>query len=298
MWNAEKAPGVVGRGPQAAASAPQRRVAGGAARYAACVALVSSLGVAACESSTDATGMLPPVVVGMSQSAAPYYSSQELTIYWVQTPVSLPVKSGTGKEPNVSPYPSAPYLLNTDYTLQVNYTVTNLDNTQHNVWLTMNPWNQFVRYYPGITVVSQDETEPNLPGTERAFVLEPLQRVEGQFTTDDMNDLATKLAIGMAIMVKPLGMNAPYSQATLLNHDFSTQFRVNDGDPLLTPYIPKIIAGLTGFDLGIQSYEQMNVAIEVTMELIDNSNGKLLAPGEPGKPVGPPGTMLKVPGAM
>jgi len=303
MWNAENGfPDVVLR-PQAAASTPQVRRVRGMARYAACVVFVTASGVAACQSSTDASGVIPPVVVAMSSTAAPYYESQELTIYWEQTPVSLPVKTGTGTEANVQPYPSAPYLLASDYLLQVNYTVTNLDNTSHDVWLTMNPWNQFVRYYPGVTVVSDDETEPNLPGMERPFVLPALARVQGTFTSDDMNDLATKLDIAMNIIVKPLPMNAPYSQGELLNHDFNVQYRTNDGDPLMTPFIPSVIAGLTGFDLGIQTYEQMNVAVEVTLELIDNSagpsapDGKFITPA-PTTPAPPPGTILKIPGAM
>jgi hypothetical protein len=42
----------------------------------------------------------------------------------------------------------------------------------------------------------------------------------------------------------------------------------------------------------------MNVTIEITMQIIDNSNGKLIPPGESGTPVGPPSTLLKVPGAV
>jgi hypothetical protein len=303
MQNAENDHKDVVLRPQLAASTPHGRKLRGKARYAACVVFMTGLGVTACESSTDATGTEAPVVVGMSSSDAPYYSSANLTIYWAQTPVSLPVKAGAGKEPNVKPYPTSPYLLASDYQLQVNFTVTNLDNTTHTVWVTMDPWNQFVRYYPGITVVSDDETEPNLPGMERPIVLEPMARVQGVFTTDDMNDLATKLAIAMDIMSKPLPMNAPYDQATLLNHDFNIQYRTNDGDPLMLPYIPSVIAGLTGFDLGLQSYEQMNVALEITLQLVDNWPGPtnldpLIATGEKATPVGPPGTMLKIPGAV
>src|ERR1700722_10509608 len=157
MWNAENGSRDVGFCPQDAASTPQGGKRRGRARSAACLVFVTAVGVAACQGSTDASGVITPVVLGMSSSAAPYYASTNLTIYWEQTPVSLPVKTGTGMEANVQPYPAAPYLLASDYLLQVNYTVTNLDKTSHDVWLTMNPWNQFVRYYPGVTVVSNDE---------------------------------------------------------------------------------------------------------------------------------------------
>jgi hypothetical protein len=297
MRDADNGLSPVAYGPQAAASTPQL-TARGKGRYVICLAFATALGLVACEGSTDATGEINPVVVSMSSTAAPYYSDAELTIYWSETPVSLPVKKGTGTEANVSPYPASPYLLTTDYQLQVNYTVTNLDNQENTVWVTMNPWNQFVRYYPGVTIVSDDETEPNLPGTERATVLPPMGRVQGTFTTDDMTDLATKLDIAMDIMSHTFGADATYGQATLLNHDFDDQFRVNDGDQLMAPYIPTVLAGMTGFDLGVLSYGQMNVALEIDLQLVDNSNGKLIAPGQPGTPVGPPPELLKVPGAV
>ena len=148
MQNADIDRSPVVSHPHDAGSTPQRAPRTGRARYAFGVVFGAALSLAACESSTDATGVIPPVVLGMSSTAAPYYTSANLTIYWEQVPVSLPVRKGTGKEANVSPYPSSPYLLASDYLLQVNYTVTNLDKTAHNVWVTLDPWNQFVRYYP------------------------------------------------------------------------------------------------------------------------------------------------------
>jgi hypothetical protein len=307
MRNAESDLSRGATAPHAVGSCPQSTLSRGRVRYAVCLGFATVAGVllvAGCEGSTNATGELAPVVVSMSSTAAPYYSSEELTIYWEEMPVSLPVKKGTGMEANAAPYPSAPYLLTGDYQLQINYTVTNLDNVENAVWVTMNPWNQFVRYDPGVTIVSDDETEPNLPGTSRPIVLPAKGRVQGSFTTDDMTDLATKLDIAMDIMTHTFGMDAPYPAATLVQHDFDDQFRVNDGDALMAPYIPKLLAGMTGFDLGILSYYQADVALEIQMQLIDNSEstqyptGKFIAPGQTGTPVGLPPVDLKVPGSV
>jgi hypothetical protein len=308
MRNAEIGLSREAFGPQGVGLPPHCPRPAGAFRYAICLGVataVTGLTVAGCESSTDATGVIAPVVVSMSSTAAPYYSSEELTIYWEEKDVTLPVKKGTGMEQNSAPYPSSPYLLTSDYLLQVDYTVTNLDNVENAVWVTMNPWNQFVSYYPGVTVVSDDETEPNLPGTERAVVLPAMSRVQGTFTTDDMTDLATKLDIAMNIMVKgPTGAASQYDQATLINHDFDDEYRVNDNDPLMTPYIPSIVAGMTGFTLGILSYSSANVALEINIQLTDNSasstypDGKFIAPGQTGTPAGVPPQELKIPGAV
>jgi len=298
MLNAESCARRVVSRPHDVASPPQTRPTRGMAKCAGCLVFVTAIGVAACESSTDATGIIAPVDVGMTSTVSPYYTDGNLTLYWEQRPVSLPIRKGTGKEKVVSPYPASPYVLSSDYELEVNYTVSNLDNQGHTAWITVDPWNQFVQYDPGITIVSDDETEPNLTGLETPVVLNPMSRIQGTFTSDDMSDLATKLAIAMAIMKTPVNPMATFSQATLLNHDFDTQYRTNDGDPLMSPFIPSVIAGLTGFNIGIESYEPMNVAIEITMQIIDNSNGKLIPPGESGTPVGPPSTLLKVPGAV
>jgi hypothetical protein len=298
MLNAENSTARVVSRPHDEASAPHSRDGGRAAKCAACLLFAMAMGVGACESSTNATGIVAPLDVGMTSTVAPYYTDGNLTIYWEQKPVSLPVREGTGTEKNVSPYPAAPYVLSSDYQLEINYTVSNLDTQEHDVWVTVDPWNQFVQYDPGVTIVSDDETEPNLAGLATPVVLPAMSRVQGTFTADDTHDLAAKLAIAMAIMKQPVNPMATYSQATLLNHDFDTQYRTNDGDPLMAPYIPSVIAGLTGFNLGLQSYEQMNVAIEVTMQIVDNSGGKLIPPGESGTPVGPPATHLKVPGSV
>ncbi len=264
----------------------------------ACVVFVTAIGVGACESSTNATGVIAPVDVGMTSTVAPYYTDDELTIYWEQKPVSLPIRKGTGKGEVVSPYPAAPYILSSDYQLEINYTVSNLDAQDHSVWVTVDPWNEFVQYDPGVSIVSDDETEPNLTGLATPLVVPAMSRRQGTFTPDDMSDLATKLAIAMAIMKAPVDPMAMYSQATLLNHDFDIHYRTNQPDPLLTSYIPSVIAGLTGFNLGIESYDQMNVTIEITMQIVDNSDGKLIPPGESGTPMGPPATLLKVPGSV
>jgi hypothetical protein len=308
MRNAERGLSRGALGPQGVGLTPQSVRPASRSRYAICLGLATAatlLTAAGCESSTDATGAIAPVVVSMSSTAAPYYSSDELTIYWEQTPVTLPVRKGTGMEPNVSPYPSSPYLLTSDYLLQVNYTVTNLDNVSNNVWVTMNPWNQFVRYYPGITVVSDDETEPNWSGIWLPVVLPPMGRVQGTFTSADMTALATQLDVAMSIIIKgPIGDASGYTVADLINNDFANEFGYAGGDQLMQPYTPSVLAGMTGFDLGIQSNSPMNVALEIEIQLTDNSqsstypDGKFIPPGQTGTPAGEPAEELKIPGAV
>ncbi len=54
----------------------------------------------------------------------------------------------------------------------------------------------------------------------------------------------------------------------LINHVFNVQNR-SYNDVLVKQYIPPVIAGLTGFDLGLRTYEPANVAIEIVIEIVD-----------------------------
>jgi hypothetical protein len=260
-----------------------------------------ALVVGGCESA-DSAQVTAPYVVALGQSETPSYSDAELTLYESQVPVPFPIRAPTSAEmaklpATVTPYQHYPYLLDSDETIEVEYTITNLDNQSHAVWLLIDPWNEFVRYRPGVTVVSDDETEPNLSGIEQAFILGPLERTQGNIVSQTMSTLALKLDTAMAINEATFPPMAAYGAGTLLNHDFNVQNTPNSSDPLLGPYIPTVVAGLTGFDLGLQSYEPVNVAIEVTVTVIDTGSGKVMPPGTTTGLIGAPPVFLRFPGS-
>src|SRR5262249_40178781 len=86
------------------------------------------------------------------------------------------------------------------------------------------------------------------------------------------------------------------------NHAFEWQNR-SYNDPLVAPYIPKIVAGLTGLDIGFRTYGRPNcqapdpmgggnqqgcapkIAIEVEVELVDKAGDRLRKPGDDNKPL-------------
>jgi hypothetical protein len=257
--------------------------------------------VPGCEAASDAQ-VTAPFAVAIGVNEMPSYSDAELTLYESQTPVAFPVRKPSASElaalkPNVSPYPHAPYLQNSDETIEVNYTLTNLDNQSHTVWLLLDPWNEFVKYRPGVTVVSADETEPNLSGIEDPILLGPMQRLQGNIDSQDMGILALKLDTAMRILQATKGADGGLGAGTLLNHDFNTQNTPSATEVLLGPYTPTVVAGLTGFDLGLQSYEPVNVALEVTVTVIGTGSGKILPPGTTTGLIGEPPVVITVPGA-
>jgi len=287
----------VGSPPHPAVPSPQPRWV---ARALGGLALVGVTGVFACESAEDAQ-LTSPYVVALSATEAPSYADANLTLYESQTSVAFPVRKPTGPDlsalhGNDPPYARPPFLLASDETIQINFTLTNLDKQEHAIFLLIDPWNEFVRYKPGVTVVSDDETEPNLSGIEQGYVLEPLQRVQGNITSDQMSTLALKLDTAMAIDAATISPMATFDASTLMNNDFDIQNNPTS-DPLLASYVPKVVAGLTGFDLGLQSTEPLNVAIEVTVSVTDNGTGKILPLGSTGPFIRTPPAFLKIPGS-
>src|SRR5262249_29646570 len=151
-----------------------------------------------------------------------------------------------------------------DERLEVHYTLSNVDSVQHTVWLLIDPWNEFVRWNPGVTVVSDEETVPNF-GYDLAFIVPAMSRVQGTFTPDDMQEIAIKLDSVENLLASPQAQMAyqdagagsmngygSFDATGFANHIFNPQNRSNSGDPLYTPWIPSVIAGVTGFDLGLR----------------------------------------------
>jgi len=247
-----------------------------------------------------------PVVLGMMPTMAPAVDDGEVQIYEVQTPVALPVRRPTDSERSglaeQEPYPRQPFFLASDARIAVKFTLSNLDPTNSTVGeLLLDPWNEFVRYTPG-TQVSDEQTIPNLSGIDRYFVLQPLQRIEGIITPDDVNEMAIDLATVEAIAKTPPDPMGDFGGPVLYNRAFNVQNRSNQPDPLITPYIPKVIAGITGFDLGLRTNAPAKVAVEISLDITDLNGKRIITPDNTtDEPMftskNPPGTRLSPPAA-
>jgi hypothetical protein len=280
------------------------------------LALVPTLAAACSNGSGDQ--VTAPVAVGMTSGVAPYYADGQITLYQEQTPVALPVRKPTsadalGAAPKGTPYSHAPFLTVQDESVEIHYVLSNVDTVSHNVWLLIDPWNEFVRWKPGVTVVSDEETIPNY-GYDQQFVLAPKSRVQGDITPDDVTEIATKLAAVETFLASPQGsqMQSATSDDSLdptqvCNNIFDFQNRSNSSPPDLyyTPWIPPVVAGLTGFDLGVRMEVDEddsgggagNVAVEITMNVQD-LNGDRFVPQDTTDPqMGMPSKVLSPPAA-
>ena len=274
-------------------------------------ALTVALVGAACSNSSSSDQITEPVDLGMTSKMAAYYSDQNLTLYEAQMPVPLPVRKPTsadykalGPTPQGTPYPREPFLKAGDELVVIHYTLTNVDTQDHAVWLLIDPWNEFVRWNPGVTIVSDEQTTPNW-GYDQAFLIPAQSRIDGTFTSDDIQEIATKLASVENLLASPQAKAAEavdamagtqsFDPSGLANNIFNPQNRSNGFDPLYKPWIPPVIAGMTGFDLGLRTMESANVAVEITMEIKDVNGNRFVTSSDP--QLGLPPTTLSPPGA-
>ena len=262
------------------------------------VALVGAGAVAGCANDGD-TQVIPPVVLGMTETTPPSYDDGQMQIYETYLPVPLPLRRPTDEERpkgDADPYPRPPFHLASDTRITARFTLTNLEDKQQTVEMLIDPWNEFVRYSPGI-VVSDEAATPNFSGIDRFFVLPPLGRIEGILTPDDLVELATDLGTAMTLDKRPQAPDSDFAGPALFNRAFNVQNRSSQPDPLLAPYIPKVVAGLVGFDLGLRTYAPAKIAIEVILDVEDNNGDRVIPAGDDTRRVGRPGTALVPPAA-
>jgi hypothetical protein len=242
-------------------------------------ALLAASGAVGCGVESDQQ-TYDPVPLGMTANDAPFYDDGESTIYQVKRPISIPILPPSELDrmalgTPLPPYARTPWITIEDVRVQVTWTISNLDKAARNVEILLDPWNEFARYVPGFTV-GEDETVPDLSGIDLLMRVEGMSRKKGVFTFDDMDEVATDLATVQNI----IGANADPATAEegvngLVNHAFEIHNRSNDNDLLVKRYIPKTIAGLVGFDIGLRTFEAGNVAIEIIVEVVDHVGNRV-----------------------
>jgi hypothetical protein len=284
---------------------------------------VVGLGLAAaCSNGGSADQIDGPLDVAMTNSVQPSYSDGNITLYDVYKAVPLPIRRPTqapGPAPKGTPYPHAPYLLASDESLEVHFVISNLEGTTQNVWLLVDPWNEFVQWKPGVTVVSDEETDPNY-GYDTEYWIPPNGRVEGTLLTDDMQEIAIKLASVENYLASSTAMQAEadaggdnsLDPTEVCDNIFNPQNRSNSNDPVYTPWVPPVIAGLTGFNIGLRVENEADsdsttsfdggsaaptLALEITVDIQDLNGNRIVTEGSSTPLIGVPPTILSPPAA-
>jgi hypothetical protein len=265
--------------------------------------------------SQDNDRELQPAEVGMAPTVKAIFNDGETQLFEVkrglQFPILAPDKASQSEldKEKVEPYGRQPWITADDVKVQLSWTLTNLDDVGHNVEILIDPWNEFGRYYPGMQLADAEEQkfEPNLSGIDHYYVLDAASagdssRRHGTFTFDDMHELAVDFATVENLIYKPptmlpggydskdMGMDDPLP--IYANHAFNLQNHSYD-DVLSAPYIPAVIAGLTGIDFGFRTSDTVpckgdptmatqcadTIALEISIEIVDTGKNRVQEEG-------------------
>jgi len=212
----------------------------------------------------------------------------------------------------MDPYGRQPWITLKDVRVQLSWTLTNLDDQQHEVELIIDPWNEFGRYYPGLTLVDAEEGEyfPNLSGIDYRYILEGANkgkssRRQGVFTYEDLDEMARDFGTVMNLIMNPPtslpggGMLEEGESAlpTYVNHAFEAQNH-SERDALTKAWVPNVVAALTGIDMGLRTTEKANVALEVVVEITDLGSNKVREEGEKDRLLPPTDVIVTIGTAM
>ena len=234
--------------------------------------------------------------VGLTPDVPPIFEDDESTLYEVKRGLQFPILQPTAATMDalnsevVEPYGRRPWITNKDVKVQLTWTISNLDEDQHVVEMLVDPWNEFGRYYPGMNLTNADEQtfKPNFSGIDRYYVLEgksagASSRRHGTCTFDDMNEMAIDFATVQNMIKFPppppngaeVDPDMPVDPVpTYANHAFNFINHSYD-DPLVKPYIPAVIAGLTGVDFGFRTTEKATISLDIQIEVVDLGEGRV-----------------------
>lgn len=254
----------------------------------------------------DSTRQLDPKSVAMTSDMTAFYADGELTLYETQLPVKLPIRRPTPDQQNalyagkkISPFDHQPWVTPSAVRVQLTWTLANLDTGGHNVEVLVDPWNEFGRYVPGVSMDGENAV-PNFSGIQELYELpgtkdDRSSRIQHTFTYDDMDELATDFATAMNIIktVTPTmdGDTLVDPRIGYVNHTFAVENR-SGHDVLTDRYTPAVIPALLGFNLGLRTREKANIALEFTVEIVDKEGSRVLEEGSTEEPLEAPGTPI------
>jgi hypothetical protein len=133
---------------------------------------------------------------------------------------------------------------------------------------------------------------PNFSGIDNRYIVMEASagdssRAHGTYTFSDLTEVATDFATVMDLKQNPpktMDDDMEDQTVTYANHAFHWQNR-SYNDPLVQPWIPATIAGLTGLDIGFRTSEKADIAIEVEVEIVDKQGSRLRKAGDENMPL-------------
>jgi hypothetical protein len=213
--------------------------------------------------------------VALSESTAAAYASDDGALYVVeervQVPILVPTETALEDLRQAAanfqglPFPRMPWVERGDLAIEVDFTLSNLDDAERQVAVIINGFNEFHEYMPGVTLID-DEPEADFSQWERLYELAPEQRIEGTVREEEFDEAAVDLATVVN--------GAPNSNAVVFFENKSSR------DERSRPYIPDVIPGLAGFRIGLRATVPGRIVLDASVRVRD-AGDRLANPNDP-----------------
>lgn len=187
-----------------------------------------------------------PWAFAIDMDTPPFFASEDGDVFLVEQRLAIPFREPTAEESAALgdigdqqiPYARLPWLRRGDFEIQIDYTISNLDPERTvDVGVTVNGFNEFHEYNPGIQVVD-DELVIDYSGWERLVRIGPGERRSGTIREEHLDEIAVDLATVVNGVPNANQIVHPQSHSAV---DARSQL-----------FIPDVIPALTGARVGMR----------------------------------------------
>lgn len=232
-------------------------------RRPACIFAFLLIGVAGCNDIVEQPVTYGPLAFAMTADTPAAIANEDGDgIFVVLMPVTFPIRAPTTEEANAllaepapPPFLSAPWVREGDIGITADLVITNLDDDEHVIRLLLEARTEFHQHVPNVAIDEEGDILADFASHEQTVILPPGERVRRRITEEEITEAAVDFAAVMN--------GAPNANQVFYFLNQSTR------DPRNMPYVPSTVPGLVGFNVGIRSGSAMNVAVELSLRLVD-----------------------------
>jgi hypothetical protein len=152
------------------------------------------------------------------------------------------------------PFPRLPWVERGELEIQIDFTLSNLDDADRDIDVIVNGANEFDEYVPGVTIVEEDPI-PLHSQWERRYTVKAKSRITDTVREEDLDEAAVDLATVVN--------GAPNSDEIVYFENKSTM------DERSMKYIPAVIPGLVAVRLGLRTNRAANLILEASIRVRD-----------------------------
>jgi hypothetical protein len=224
-----------------------------------------------------------------ADTPAAFESEEGGAIFMVEMRADLPITPPTNAElaERMSgarayrnlPFPRLPWIERGELEIQIDFTLSNLDDAERDVDVIVNGANEFDEYVPGVQVIDEDPI-PLHSQWERRYTVKAKSRIEDTVREEDLDEAAVDLATVVN--------GAPNSDEVVYFENKSST------DERSKKYIPAVIPGLVAVRLGLRSNRAAPILLEASVrvrdvgdKLADDDEPHMRIDPEPFEPVFP-----------